>query len=118
MTNDYYFVVVSRSVRIEFPRSNSFGKQQNPSESDHGWQRDRTAICLHGARCPRFSPRRPLDGNSVMVYDLALKSVTGPAREHLAPVSSFSFDRDGKQLASGDSRGKVRIWTIANEVLP
>ena len=50
-------------------------------------------------------------GNRVAVYDLTGLPIGNPF-EHPDPVTALAFDGDGKQLASGDARGKVIIWPV------
>jgi WD40 repeat protein/tRNA A-37 threonylcarbamoyl transferase component Bud32 len=71
---------------------------------------------------PDFSPDGKVlasaSGQDILLFDAAtgfpLRTLTG----HLKQVMHVVFSKDGKHLASGDSQGEVRLWSVAGERPP
>mmetsp|Transcript_7829 Transcript_7829/g.11259 ORF Transcript_7829/g.11259 Transcript_7829/m.11259 type:complete len:691 (-) Transcript_7829:358-2430(-) len=55
-------------------------------------------------------------GKLVVVRDLSLPSIQAFCyRGHTAPVTVAKFSPSGAYIASGDSKGKLRVWSYDNE---
>jgi WD40 repeat protein/serine/threonine protein kinase len=54
------------------------------------------------------------NGNEVKLWNAQTGEARGELTGHGAEVTALMFSRDGQRLASGDDRGRVRIWHLEN----
>jgi WD40 repeat protein len=55
----------------------------------------------------------PSDDATVRVWDVATGQVEHTLKDHLGPVNSVAFSRDGSKLASGSHDHTVKVWDVA-----
>ena len=93
--------------------AHEFWSWQSALSPDGRWLASSTGQYLCGGYKYEPAPERE---PSVKVYD----TLTGDLKasfEHVPPVQSVTFSRDGRHVAAGNLMGEIRVWNVETQAL-